>query len=245
MSRSCLILQTLIITMNNLQDYLEHHYQTLEQFAQACATSEQEINTLIDQKMIPAPSYTVLSNNKCISQAFGELVGSGLKAGQYFHPGNRSWVNNAKETIRRIGSLQAPKAIKQQFAENFATELEILNHQVFPLQDSFAANGKIIREGLNARINAAWGYFLKGVFSLCVADPSTEKSIATKEVLQEALITLTHNGAKVEFNNEDKNQLLKLIKQYEQAAMPFSPAEYPNSSRKRLVEDLRAKLHNT
>jgi hypothetical protein len=230
--------------MNDLQNYLEHHYQNLDQFAKACAISPEEINNLVSQKRIPAPSYIVLSNNKCISQAFGELACSGLKEGQYFHPGNRRWVMNAVDTINKVGSLQAPHKIKQQFSKNFAAELKILNSEIFPLQDSFSPNGQVIKDGLNARINAAWGYFLKGVFSLCVTDPSTEKSIATKEVLQEALITLTNNGSKVDFNHEDKTQLLNLIKQYEKAAMPFSPPEYPNSSRKRLVEDLRAKFVN-
>jgi hypothetical protein len=228
--------------MNDQQNYLDHHYQTLEQFANLCAISPEELNNLISQQLIPSPSYTVTSSNKCISQAFGELTASDLSVGKYFHPGNKSWVIIAIETKNRVGSAQARINLKEQFRQNFAAELKSLNNQLFPLQDSFTNNGQIIEEGLNARTNAAWVHFLKGVFSLCVADPSTEKSIATKEVLQEALIALTENGVKTDFNTEDKNHILNLINQYEQAAMPFSPAEYPMSSRKRLVEDLRAKL---
>jgi hypothetical protein len=36
--------------------------------------------------------------------------------------------------------------------------------------------------------------------------------------------------------------LLDVIAAYEVAAMPFSPIEYAQSSRKRLVDDLRARL---
>lgn len=37
----------------------------------------------------------------------------------------------------------------------------------------------------------------------------------------------------------------ELIDAYAAAAMPFSPIEYPRSSRKRLVENLRANLRAT
>lgn len=228
--------------MSDQQNYLDHHYQTLEQFANSCAILPDELNQLINQQLIPAASYIVISNNKCISQAFGELTVSGLSVGKYFHPGNKAWVIIAIETKNRVGATQAQVELKQQFRENFAAELKGLNSTIFPLEDSFTQNGHIIADGLNTRTNAAWDYFLKGVFSLCVADPSTVESITIKEVLQEALITLSNNGLRTDYSIEEKNHILNLINQYERAAMPFSPAEYPNSSRKRLVEDLREKL---
>jgi len=157
--------------MNDIQNYLNGHYQTLEQFANASAISPDEIHNLIDQQLIPAPSYTVLSSNKCISQAFGELTSSNLVKGKYFHPGNRTWVMIAIESRKRIGAVQAHSEIKQQFRDNFAAELKVLNSNVFSLKDSFTHNGQVIEDGLNARTIAAWDYFLKGVFSLCVADP--------------------------------------------------------------------------
>jgi hypothetical protein len=224
------------------QHYLNQNYQTLEQLAKACDITSEELDNLVNQQLVPEPSYTVLSNNKCISQAFGELTTNGLTEGKYFHPSNRTWVILAINTKKRMGYAQAYIDLKAQFKQNFATELSVLNSQIFHLPDSFTDNGDIIEDGLNARTEAAWGYFLKGVFSLCVADPSTEKSIATKEILQEALITLTNNRQDTDLGENEKEHLLSLIEQYAAAAMPFSPLEYPNSSRKRLVEDLRATL---
>jgi hypothetical protein len=117
-----------------------------------------------------------------------------------------------------------------------------LDKTTFRLPDSFTDTGQVITEGLNARTESAWTAFLGGIFSLCVADPSSEKSIARKEVLQEALTQLSGNGSRTDFSAEDKLHVLHLIDQYAHAAMPFSPPEYPRSSRKRLVEDLREKL---
>lgn len=227
-----------------LQTYLNHYYQTIEQFALACDITSKEVDILVNEQLIPEPSYTVISDNKCISQAFGELTSNELTIGEYFHPRNKIWVNLAIKMKIKVGSVQAHANLKQQFKHNFAIELQALDIEIFRLSDSFTDNGHIVQDGLEQRTETAWGYFLKGVFSLCVADPSSEKSIATKEVLQEALITLTDNGLKNDFDKKATKHILYLIEQYEQAAMPFSPIEYPNSSRKRLVEDLRAKLVN-
>jgi hypothetical protein len=58
--------------------------------------------------------------------------------------------------------------------------------------------------------------------------------------LQEALntfATLAHAG---QLPAGEHRHVLALIECYAQAAMPFTPLEYPRSSVKRLVEDLRA-----
>jgi hypothetical protein len=41
-----------------------------------------------------------------------------------------------------------------------------------------------------------------------------------------------------------KSELLQLIDDYAISSMPFSPAEYERSSRKRLVDDLRSAVAN-
>jgi hypothetical protein len=94
----------------------------------------------------------------------------------------------------------------------------------------------------DARTESAWTSYLSGVFSLCVADPSTELSIARKEVLQEALTEINDRQPEPESSEVDKQKILELVEQYARASMPFSPPEYPRSSRKRLVEDLGARL---
>ena len=63
-----------------------------------------------------------------------------------------------------------------------------------------------------------------------------------KEILQEKLSAITNNGSRVNYQNEDLAALKKLIDDYANSTMPFSPLEYPRSSRKRLVEDLRKTL---
>lgn len=228
--------------MNDLDIYLKHYYQTADQLAASCSISSDELATLVSENLIPRPSYTVAEGGGFISQAFGEFQVQGFTPGQYFHPGNATWVAIALEAKAKCEPHQAHYDLKSRFKSNFAAALAELDKTTFRLPDSFTDAGQVIPEGLDARTEDAWGSFLKGVFSLCVADPSSERSIARKEILQEALTKLSDNGSKGDFPPEEKHYVLELINQYAQAAMPFSPLEYPRSSRKRLVDDLRAKL---
>jgi hypothetical protein len=85
-------------------------------------------------------------------------------------------------------------------------------------------------------------YFFDGTCGLCVADPSSGAGIAEKELLQERLMELTLNGSRVADTADENHKLLALIDAYARSSMPFSPAEYPRSSRKRLMDDLRLKV---
>lgn len=228
--------------MSDINSYLAQHYLSAEQMAVECSISVPELASLVAEKLVPHASYTVEHSDVLISQAFGELRVRNATPGQYYHPGNVRWVKLALEELGRSQPHQAHRVLKKQFRGRFAAALSELNHSTFRLADSFTDDGEVIGVAVDLRTEDAWNYFVKGVFSLCVADPSSENSIAHKEVLQEALIYLTDNGAKADYSAEEKQRVLGLIDQYERAAMPFSPVEYPLSSRKWLVEDLRRKL---
>jgi hypothetical protein len=228
--------------LDSLDAYLGHYYQTADQFAAACGISAEELATLVSENLIPKASYTVVRSDRLISQAFGEIRVQDVTPGQYFHPGNATWVARAMATRRAVGPQQANRDLKERFTANFAAALKELDRTIFRLQDSFTDSGDVIAEGLDARTESAWTSYLSGVFSLCVADPSTELSIARKEVLQEALTEINDRQPEPESSEVDKQKILELVEQYARASMPFSPPEYPRSSRKRLVEDLGARL---
>jgi hypothetical protein len=125
---------------------------------------------------------------------------------------------------------------------NFATALATLNLSTWRMPDSFDENGAPVSDGLLVRTESAWKYFLNGTFALCVANPISEFHIAHKEVLQEKLMHQSENGSKGIYSAEQAVKMHELIDAYAAAAMFFSPIEYPRSSRKRLVEDLRKSM---
>jgi hypothetical protein len=225
--------------MSDLQEYLTENYLTADQLAAVCIISTSELATLVAEKLVPQASYSVLGDGVFISQAFGEFPQQNATAGDYFHPGNAKWIALAIEVKRERGAKRAHEKLKQQFRENFASALSDLDRSTFRLPDSFTDTGQTISEGLDSRTASAWDSFLAGIFSLCVADPSSERSIAEKEVLQEALSKLTGGRASSDCSPEGKRRVLDLVDQYATKSMPFSPPEYAQSSRKRLVEDLR------
>ncbi len=231
--------------MGNLNTYLERHYLTAEQLATDCSISTSELASLVAEKLVPHASYSVERSDTLVSQAFGELLVRNAAPGQYYHPGNSHWIKLALEETSRSGPQAAHRELKKRFKGRYAAALRELNDSTFRLLDSFTDDGEEIGASVAVRTDAAWNYLIDGVFSLCVADPSTEESIARKEVLQEALIDLTDDGSRADYSTEEKRRILGLIDRYALAAMPFSPVEYPLSSRKRLVEDLRRKLDQT
>lgn len=225
--------------MNEIDNYLAQHYWTDAKLAAACSVVPEEIATLIEQKLIPQPSYVVTDDGALVSKVFGRFEAAGSVPGRYFHPASSVWVALAVKVRSKVGPLQAHVELASRFKHNFAAALSELNESTFRHSDSFSNTGERIPEGLNTRIESAWEAFLGGIYGLCVVDPSTERSIARKEVLQEVIVELTENGSKRKYSPSSKVRVMELIDQYSSAAIPFSPPEYPNSSRRRLVDDLK------
>lgn len=227
--------------MPDLQSYLQRHFLEARAFAAACGLSVRELDDLIDKRLIPAPSYVVNESATVTSFVFGEMDAPGAIPGRYVHPATVVWVDVARRLVAS-SPADANRAVRDRFIGNFQTALADLNATTWRLRDSFADDGSAIDAGLRARSESAWEHFLRGTFGLCVANPVSEAAIARKEVLQEKLSTLSEDGSKTAFSPEEAGAMVELIDAYAEAAMPFSPIEYPISSRKRLVEGLRPRV---
>lgn len=230
------------MTISALDTYLTKHFLNAAQFAAACGISVNELDDWIEWRLIPAPSYTVTESSSVSSFVFGEMAAHGSTSGRYFHPANQVWVDLARALVGRYTAGTTHQKLKARFAQNFQAALEDLNATTWRLRDSFDDNGSPIAVGLGDRTNSTWDHFLHGTFGLCVAEPLSEAAIARKEVLQEKLVWLSDDGARSEFRSAEAQEILDLIDAFAEATMPFSPVEYNISSRKRLVEDLRAAI---
>ncbi|MDN2700694.1 DUF6058 family natural product biosynthesis protein [Janthinobacterium sp. SUN100] len=227
--------------MTELDHYLAQHYLDEMQLAAAAAMTMEEIDALIQARLVPAPAYVVDASGNLCSFVFGAMAAPGARAGRYFPPSQLAWIAIARDAV--AGDAETAQArLQAQFASRYGAALATLNLTTWRLRDSFDDRGAPIAEGLRARTDSAWMYFLNGTFSLCVANPMSEAHIAWKEVLQEKLAQQSGNGSKTLLPQAQAQQMHALIDAYAAAAMPFSPIEYALSSRKRLVEDLRANL---
>lgn len=202
----------------SLETYLQNHFVDKVTFASLAGISIDRLDQLINAKAIPSATYTC-DGISVSSAVFGDTPIKESLTGEYFRPECVRWVKIAN---------QAPPG-----SERTAVLSELEKELRISLEDHCST-----KEAIETKVQGYLPYFFNGTFGLCVADPSTGAGIVRKEMLQERLIELTANGSHFSPANSSK-ELLRLIDDYADSAMPFSPAEYERSSRKRLVDDLR------
>lgn len=228
--------------MSELDSYLAQYFLKPKEMAAACHLSHDAFLELVKDRLVPGPSYVVTRTSRLKSFVFGEMAAGYAQDGEYFHPATASWARRAQEVIAEVGRERAYEVLRRQFDQNFRAALAELDATTWRMADSFADDGTVLEEGMRKRLDSAWTHFLQGTFGLCVANPISEQAIARKEVLQEKLTALSANGARTDFAPGEVPAMLELIDAFAQSAMPFSPVEFPLSSRKRLVDDLAARL---
>ncbi len=206
----------------SLCTYLQEHFVDKPTFALSAGISVDRLDQLIAAKAVPAATYTC-DGVSVTSAAFGATAIQESLTGDHYRPECVRWAKIANDSLP--GFEQA----------NVLTQLEselraaLLEHW----QDPAAVESKI---------QAYLPHFWNGTFGLCVADPSSGTGIARKEILQEELTAATEGCTNSSPAGVSNTELLLLIDNYADSAMPFSPAEYSRSSRKRLVDDLRQQL---
>jgi hypothetical protein len=208
-----------------MEAYLRKYFADKNSFALLANISIDRLDQLIAAKAIPDATY-VCDGISVRSAAFGSIPVVGAPTGEYFRPECVRWVEIAN---------QAPSG-----SERNAVVAELTHEFGIVLK----AHGET-QEMIESKIQSWLVHFFNGTFGLCIADPSTGAGIARKEMLQEKLTALTANGSLPSPAGCSKQALLELIDDYAHAAMPFSPAEYERSSRKRLVDDLRSAVAKT
>ncbi len=205
-----------------LDAYLRDHFVDKPTCAALAGITVQRLDALIAAEAIPAPTYRC-NAGAIHSAAFGAIDTDSLVSGEFFRPECTRWV--------RIAADATAGEEREAVLSTLAGELAAYLH-------TCGDDARLV----DAKVDALLPHFFNGTFGLCVADPSNGKGIARKEVLQETLIALTCNGSNPAPPGIAAGELLALIDDYADAAMPFSPAEYARSSRKRLVEDLRPRV---
>ena len=228
--------------MSELNHYLSNHFLNAENFASLCEISVSELDQLIQNELVPAPSYVVTDSSTVRSYVFGEMGAPQSTPGQDYHPANAVWDARARPEIVPPGAGPAAKELRETFVSNFRTALDSLNRTTLRLHDSFMEDGSPIAVGIKARTDIVWEHFLQGTFGLCVANPVSEAAIAQKEIFQEKLGQLKDDKPWADYTPGEARCILELVDAFEGSSMPFSPVEYHLSSRKSLVDDVRAEL---
>jgi hypothetical protein len=205
-----------------LKTYLRDRFVDKQAFCALAGISPRRLEAFIRASAVPGPSY-VCTGRSLWSAAFGQIGIDEYVTGEYFRPECGRWAAMAAQA--------AP-------GEERATTLAVLASELRgALQQHFQDQAVI-----DARVLEFIPSFTDGTFGVCVADPGTGHGIVRKELLQERLVAVTDDGRNPFPKAMPRGDLLRIIDDYAAASMPFSPPEYPRSSRKRLVDDLRMAL---
>lgn len=215
--------------------YLDQFYLDDQAVLTALELSTHELNALLDQQILPAPSY-VVRVQRLSSVVFGDLIELPIADTRYFHRGLLPEMQRRVLMSQRLGVEVALAEIEQSFRDECEHALRVwhmsTDDQYWPLPDCFDKDRGVILEGLQKRLGDFWRYYQQGVFGLCVSDPSSIAAIVEKELLQEALTQLMDSDAK---GHRDIRQIQTLQQRYAKACMPFTTIEFPRSSRCRLL----------
>lgn len=198
---------------------LQTHFVDKAMFAVRAGISVDRLDELIGIHAIPCPTYTC-DGASIRSAVFVDIPIAEALSGEYFRPEVRALCDRSRQGCARGGACGRAGGTGEE-------------HRAV-LQSHCGA-----KDAVEARVQAYLPFFFNGTFGLCVSDPSTGAGIVRKEMLQEKLVEVTANGNNAFPADCSGDTLLGLIDDYADSSMPFSPAEYHRSSRKRLVDDLR------
>jgi hypothetical protein len=220
-----------------IDEYLHRFFCDEATLARLSGIDVDRLRALIAGSLVPKAAY-VVADGVIVSHVFGQLGAPDAPPGHWFSKANAGWVRRASDTIADCGEAAAGAALKARFESRYRDALRASHFAEGPLPGLSCADGGFDEAGYDAQFDAVWTHFLAGTFSLCVRDAVDETRIAEKETLQLRLSAATDGGTKTRYSNAETQTVRSLIARYIEASMPFSPIEYPLTSRRRLVEDV-------
>lgn len=225
--------------MNDVAAYLQERFVGADEFASRCGSSREELASLIALRLAPAPAYRVDATGTMHSHVFG-AVAAQAPEGEWFNPDACTWIAQARDALAACDNdaTRAAERLKACFRDGYVQALRASHAMEGPIPGLHDAAGSFDEAAFHAQFPDIWAHFLAGTYGLCVAQPSSEARIVEKETAQARLTHLTANGTRRDFSDDEKTAVRGLIARYRVLSMPFSPAEYPRSSRKRLVDDM-------
>ena len=202
--------------------YLKQYFVDKAALATLAGLSIDVIDRLVSGGAVPRPAY-VCDGWTMHTAAFGRTEIEERICGEFFRRGDVRWLRIAVSARH-----ENPRdAVQRQVTEELCSALRLSG---------------VSAADVSSKLHTYLPHFWDGTFSLSVAEPETGVGIVAKRRLQEQLIRLSQDGRDPAPSGIARSLLLELIESYRSVTMPFSPAEYELSSRKRLVDDYRKRV---
>lgn len=201
--------------------YLNDKFFTKQELLEISKVSERDFSKYQENRVMPTCSYKLCLNLE--SDSFFGLHKSEQEI-EYYAKGYASWL----AIIQSVDSMDVVYSI---FVKRYKAAIEYL-------RDKGHSSGSVkLNSELDDHIEQEWKYFLDGVYGLCTKSGLPE-DIAAKE------FSIIEINELLELNELDKEQLENLalaVNLLDSVSSLFAPHERLQSSRHRLVNEVRRK----
>jgi hypothetical protein len=219
-------------------NYLAKNFSTLEELSGLSGISKTQIQSMVDNKLIPSYSYSI--SGELINQNF--INGTQTvkcSAEYYYHKSNLVWIKQADILLKTYSIKEAKKIIFTNFRNGFLGLLVQNQSSLFNFNNLFDSNDAVIIDEFDLYFAKLYEHWLDGTFGVCVKSPDTIENIFYKEYYQAFIKSLLNNDLDL---SGHKDALKNAIANYAKYVSDFSPIDYPGSSKKAYIDDLIVKL---
>jgi hypothetical protein len=214
-----------------LLNYLYANFLEERQFADAVATTTNDVNALIDAKVFPSPSYVYTGQGRSVS-----FVADYSDEQTYrFHlQAHTNWYRD----ITQLGLDTEARARDHFFARYSQAKANFLSSILgMELQ---AQAPDVADQFDDDHAHSTWGYFLNGVYGVCTRDGRPE-SVFLKQAGVMFIEAMIADGP--EALSPQQNDLLgRAVDFLDGVESDFAPHEAPKASRQRCIMDVKARF---
>jgi len=205
-------------TKVDLINYLQANYLTEQELLALAKVTQSELFAYQQQNVMPSCSYKLEMD--CKSDSFFGVFNE--KSNTLFYAkGYVSWLEILK-------SSNNPQNIYNLFSQRYIEAVEHLK------SIGYSSADEKVNSKLSLHIEQEWGHFLNGTYGLCTKSGLPE-DIAGKEIA----ILLINESLALDENKVDLEELAKAVDLLDSSSAMFAPHERLNSSRHRLVNEVR------
>lgn len=225
--------------------YLTTHFCELDELATLANTPSEVIKTYINLGCIPDFSYRLETSMRLFSNLFGDIADGENDFHYFYARNNTAWITRANNIAARHGIDNVARVLTDEMRIRFKKLFIENNAYLYGFEYLFDINQTLLDDVFEKEFQEILFYWRNGTYSLCVKNMVNEDRLFHKKLTQRWLKKLTHDGTKKEYTSEEKANLKIALAKYEEYIMPFSPFEYPMSSKKNLVDNIKLLLEKS
>ncbi|MDN3612581.1 DUF6058 family natural product biosynthesis protein [Vibrio ostreicida] len=200
-----------------LVNYLNANFITLEELSSVTNIDQKEIRYYQTERLMPLASYNLNVALDCSSFTGTHNEKYVL---EYYARGYISWLSI-------VHTLKCKGRVFEEFSNRYSKAISVLKGATCEVENS----------GLNETIMEDWEHFLQGTYGLCTKTGLPE-DIAAKGFAVDQIKALLEREV---LNSNEIKRLEYFVNLLDSASSSFAPHERLDSSRHRLVNEVRRK----